>query len=475
MSYSESATPAALAKPLSIRDLSQYIEQAFLQHFPLPFQIIGEVSSYTQASSGHRYFSLKEGQYVVRAALFRHVAQQIPHHVLAQLREGQQVIVKAKLTNYAQQGQYQLIIYDVALAGLGDAAEALQWLKQKLEKQGYFDDSSKRPIPSFPKKIAIVTSPTGAAIRDVMITLKKRAPFIPTTLYPCLVQGADAPLSIVSAMQNANADVENTVILLVRGGGSQEDLAAFNDERVADAIFQSRLPVIAGVGHETDTSIADWVADARAATPTAAAVLASPDAAHLQQQLNTQRNRLCLLLQAQLRQKSNQQQHLMHRLQLQHPLSRINRHNQQLDEGVLRLKRVMQQRIEARKNRLQHLQARLRSVAPHRQLQKQRQQLSQQVHRLKIAMHNRLKTERSELLWQTKQLSQQAEQFLQKRTQFNALYDRLQLLSPLGILSRGYAVAFLPDGRVLQDVNTASTGTLLTLRLANGTIKVKVT
>lgn len=235
----------------------------------------GEISNLSRPGSGHVYFSLKDEQCQIRCALFRGRSQ----YAATELVDGAQVLVRARLTMYEVRGDVQLVVQHVEDAGEGALRRAFELLKRKLQDEGLFDDAHKRPIPAFPRRVGIVTSPTGAAIRDIVATFKRRFPAIPLLVYPVTVQGDSAPGDICGALSTASRHGACDVLILARGGGSLEDLKAFNDERVARAVFDCDIPIVCGVGHESDVTVCDFVADHRAPTPTAAAELVSPNAA----------------------------------------------------------------------------------------------------------------------------------------------------------------------------------------------------
>ena len=275
---------------VSVSWLNRAAREALEGSFPLMW-IAGEVSTLTRAASGHVYFTLKDEDAQVRCTMWRNRAQLLPFR----LEHGMRVEVRALVTLFEPRGDYQLSVEAVRQAGIGNLYEAFLRLKARLEAEGLFDPAIKRPLPRFPRGIAVVTSPQAAAWRDVTAAFARRAPHLPLTLYPTPVQGDGAPARIAAAIATASrraiAD-GNDVLLLVRGGGSLEDLAAFNDEAVARAIRSCRLPVVVGVGHETDVSIADFAADLRAATPTAATELASAGFADLHERLQALAARL---------------------------------------------------------------------------------------------------------------------------------------------------------------------------------------
>ena len=294
---------------LSVGDLNRAIAESLTERFDAVL-VSGEISNFKAYDSGHWYFSLKDEEGQIRCVMFRGKNAQLGFMP----QSGDQVEVAASVSMYVPRGDVQLTIHSLRKAGLGGLYEAFLKLKEKLAKAGLFDENRKRPIPSHPKSLAIITSAQAAALKDVLTTLARRAPHIPIFIYPTLVQGPDAPAGIIHALKQANQDRWGEVILLVRGGGSIEDLWAFNDEALANAIASSSIPVISGVGHETDFTIADFVSDLRAPTPTGAAELATPKREQLLQELRT--------YQEELRQKLEQ---------------RIEREAQTLDQISLRL------------------------------------------------------------------------------------------------------------------------------------------
>ncbi|MBX3716215.1 MAG: exodeoxyribonuclease VII large subunit, partial [Burkholderiales bacterium] len=258
--------------PLTVTELNRRSRQVLENQFGLVW-VTGEISRATLAASGHWYFSLKDEGAAVDCAMFKGRAQYLEFRP----ENGLKVEVRARVTIYEPRGAYQLGVEQMRHAGLGALFEAFERLKARLGKEGLFDESRKRPLPTHPRAIGVVTSLAAAALRDILATLARRAPMVPVIVYPTLVQGEGAAAQVARAIATANARAECDVLLVARGGGSLEDLWAFNEEAVARAIAASAIPVVSGVGHETDFTIADFAADLRAATPTAAAVAASPD------------------------------------------------------------------------------------------------------------------------------------------------------------------------------------------------------
>ncbi|NCW36106.1 MAG: exodeoxyribonuclease VII large subunit, partial [Methylophilaceae bacterium] len=255
------STPINSSKPnegkvFSVKEINRLVRELLEQSFP-SFWISGEISNFISASSGHWYFSLKDDEAQVRCTMFKNknmAADWVP-------KNGEKIEAKCFIGLYEARGEYQLNIEVIRHAGAGLLSEAFNQLKEKLLKEGLFEPTRKKPIPQFPQSIGVITSPTGAAIEDILITLKRRSPHIPIFIYPSLVQGKEAPSAIVKAIETANTRMECDVLILARGGGSIEDLWAFNEEIVARAIIASKIPTITGVGHETDTTIADFVSD----------------------------------------------------------------------------------------------------------------------------------------------------------------------------------------------------------------------
>ncbi|OEF98447.1 exodeoxyribonuclease VII large subunit [Desulfuribacillus alkaliarsenatis] len=314
----------------SVSQLTKYIKNVIDNDWQLcDTMISGEISNFTHHSSGHMYFSLKDEKSVIRSIMFagnNRSLQFIP-------RNGMKVIANGNVSIYERDGQYQLYIQEMYPAGLGSLHIAYEQLKQLLAKEGLFDTANKQPIPYLPKGIAIITSLTGAAIRDILITLKRRNPYIPTYLVPTTVQGDAAPLSIIDSLTGIEAYCSGfiDVILLARGGGSIEELWAFNNEQVARAIHKCKIPIVVGVGHETDTTIADFVADVRAATPTGAAELVSPKYIDIKKDLETLTHRLNLAIDNKVASKREKLNNLLNAKVFKKPEILTMQHRQLLD------------------------------------------------------------------------------------------------------------------------------------------------
>jgi exodeoxyribonuclease VII large subunit len=348
---------------LSVSELNQLARQVLEQSFAL-FWVSGEISNLTRASSGHWYFSLKDAQAQVRCVMFRGRNQYVDWVP----QEGDKVEARAVVTLYEARGDFQLNIEQLQRAGAGTLFEAFEQLKQKLQQQGLFDPARKRAIPSFPRQIGIVTSADAAALHDVLTTLKRRMPNIPVVIYPTPVQGKGAAALIAQAIQTADARQECDVLIVCRGGGSMEDLWQFNEEVVAHALAQCRIPTISGVGHETDFTIADFVADVRAPTPTAAAELASPSRETLRAQLAQLGQGLLRHVQHQLMQKSQLLDYLARRLIS--PEQQLRQQQQRIVQMQQRLQLALQQQMQRRNDKLSALSNALQHLNPSAVLQR---------------------------------------------------------------------------------------------------------
>ena len=409
----------------TVSRLNQAVRQLLEGGFPLIW-VAGEVSNLSRPSSGHCYFSLKDGQAQVRCALFRHRALLL-HACLA---NGQQLLVRARISLYEPRGDFQLLVEYLEEAGAGLLRLAFEELRRRLAQEGLFDSARKRPLPCFPRRIGVITSPTGAAIRDVLSVLRRRFPALSVLLYPAPVQGADAGARIAQAIGLASQRQDCEVLLLVRGGGSLEDLWAFNEESVARAIVACRIPLVSGVGHEIDITIADLAADVRAPTPSAAAELVSPDRlewlqrfARLQERLDAAQRRRLLTGRQRL-------ELLAQRLFRQPPGRRLQARAQRLDELEQRLRRARQLQLERLQARLEGLKVQLRLQAPLPRLKRLEEQHQALGARLETTMHRCLEK-------QAQRLAQAGQ--------------ALHTLSPLQTLGRGYAIVRrYPQGGIIR-------------------------
>lgn len=349
--------PAANKRVMTVTELNRLARNVLEQSFPL-FWVSGEVSNLTRAASGHWYFSLKDAGAQVRCVMFKGRNSYLDWTP----KEGDKVEARSTVTLYEARGDFQLTVEFLQRAGLGALFEAFEKLKAKLQQEGLFDASLKKSLPAHPKKIGIVTSPDAAALRDVLTTLKRRMPSIPIVIYPTPVQGRDAADLIAHAIDSANQRAECDVLIICRGGGSIEDLWQFNEEIVARAIAACSIPTISGVGHETDFTIADFVADMRAATPTAAAELATPSREALLNSLNQLKLQLSRNMQYYLGQRAQTLDYLARRLVS--PLQQLEQQKSQLAQISYRLTTCMQQQLHTKQQNLLRLSQNLQHLNP---------------------------------------------------------------------------------------------------------------
>ncbi|HTY50820.1 MAG TPA: exodeoxyribonuclease VII large subunit [Steroidobacteraceae bacterium] len=410
----------------------------------------GELSNLSQPASGHWYFTLKDRDAQIRAAMFR----QRNAGVGFTPKAGQLVLVRGRVSLYEPRGDYQLIVEHMEEAGVGALKREFERLKAKLAAEGLFAQEQKRPLPPFPRRIGVITSPTGAAVRDVLQILCRRYPPADVIIYPTPVQGAAAVPGLIEAIAIAGARAECDVLILTRGGGSIEDLWAFNDEGVARAIRACPIPLVSAVGHEIDFTIADFAADVRAPTPSAAAELVTPDRMMLLEGLRRLAARLAAGVQRELRTAALRFENLQRRLALTHPGVRLQQQAQRLDELELRLLKSAQRELRDAAVRLANLRRRLALASPVRRIgeaQVRRQALEL---RLQHALAARLTRVEHRL---------------------GLAQGRLHAVSPLATLARGFAVVTQADGTVVTDAAQVADGEDIRARLGRGTLRARVT
>jgi len=410
----------------------------------------GEVSNFLRHGSGHWYFSLKDDTAQVRCAMFRQ-----RNAALGLLpRNGMQVLVRARASLYEPRGEFQLIVDHLEEAGEGELRRRYERLKRDLAAEGLFDTGRKRPLPRLPRQVGVVTSPTGAAIRDILQVLRRRFPAVPVVVYPVPVQGAGAAEAIAAAIRLAGERAEADVLVVGRGGGSLEDLWAFNEEAVVRAIVASPIPVVSAVGHEVDVTLSDLAADLRAPTPSAAAELVVPDAAEWLRALAGTATRL---LGAWRRATARRQEGLAwagRRLVQLHPALRVEQQSQRLDELGSRLDAALQGRLELEGHRLAARRAELVALSPRAQLAALGRRLAVTTARLPAALGHRLARSRDRL---------------------GGTVRALNAVSPLATLERGYAIVTrAEDGRLLTDAADAAPGSEIEARLARGRLRARV-
>lgn len=410
--------------------------------------ICGEISNLSQPHSGHGYFSLKDSHAQVRCAMFRFSLQKLKF----KLENGQHVIALADVSLYEPRGDFQLIVSHLELTGDGALQLAFEQLKKRLAAEGLFDVQFKKKLPIFPKTIGIITSATGAAIRDILTVLKRRFAVSPIIIYPTLVQGKQAAEHIVRAIQLANQRQECDVLMLARGGGSLEDLWPFNEEIVARAIFASKIPMVTGIGHEIDFTIADFVADLRAPTPSAAAEHVSPNVSDLQQQLVQMQQRLNKLINDLLQRQLLTLTHLQQRLC--HPGQRLKQQMQQLDQLEQRLILAQRHVIKHEVLHLNQLILKFNHVNPMVTVSERQTNLTAILNQLNVLMTQSLQ---------------------QYRQQLQYLAHGLQLVSPLTTLERGFAIVSKAEtGEIIRSSQQTHPGDRLNLKLAEGALTCEV-
>ena len=412
--------------------------------------ITGELSNFSRPASGHWYFTLKDADAQVRCAMFR----QRNLMVRVQPRDGMQVLLRARVGLYEARGDFQLVADHLEEAGEGELRRRFEALKLRLAGEGLFDAARKRPPPRFPQRIGIVTSPTGAALRDVLHVLARRCPAIPLLVYPVPVQGAGAAREIAAMLELADRRAEVDVLLLVRGGGSLEDLWAFNDEALARTLADLRLPVISGIGHEVDFTIADFVADLRAPTPSAAAELAAPDAAAWLAGLGVTARRLAGAMLRGWRQRQETVARAARRLDTLHPSQQLAQHTQRLDELQTRALAAMRRAVTARGLGLARQRAELESRSPAARISALAQRIDHARARLLPALRHRISLASGQL---------------------ESAARGLHATSPLATLARGYAIVTVAaDGSVVTDAAQAAAGTEIEARLSRGRLRARV-
>lgn len=440
--FSEPPTTSPARDVISVTSLNRMARSLLEGHFPNVL-VEGEISNLSMPSSGHWYFTLKDEGSQIRCAMFRNRNQMTRFRP----RDGMQIVLRGKLSIYEGRGDYQLIGEAMEEAGDGALRRRFELLKEKLASEGLFAPERKRPLPEHVRHVGVITSPSGAVIRDIISVLQRRFPAILITLLPVPVQGVEAPAAIIRAIATANrrTDLALDVLIIGRGGGSLEDLQAFNEESVARAASASKLPIISAVGHETDFTIMDLVADLRAPTPSAAAELISPDQAEMMQVLSGYELIFEKLIKVRLHQQSKQLAWLIR--QLKHPGRRLQEHAQSLDMLEGRLLRATRHRLDHARHRLDAVQQRLLAQSP-------RHVIRQHALRQEALLHR---------------LQRRIQQLLQDhRRQLARLAHSLNSVSPLSTLQRGYSITFDQRGQVLRDAGAIAIGSTLVTQLGNG-------
>ncbi len=480
-------------KIISVTKLNRFAKQVLESEIGQVW-VSGEISNFTRAASGHWYFTLKDNNAQVRTAMFKGSNQKVsftPKH-------GDKVIVRANLSLYEARGDYQLIAISMEPEGVGKLKQEFEALKIKLQGEGLFDQANKQVLPDSIRKIGLVTSSTGAAVHDILHVLKRRNPAIEVVIYPSMVQGGEAAQSIANQILIANQRAEVDVLIVGRGGGSLEDLWPFNEELVARAIYASNLPTVSAVGHEVDVTIADFVADMRAATPSAAAEMLSEDSQTLLKGLNERKILLMKAISNKLYYQSEKRQQLVSRLDSQHPLKRLQQNIQAFDYLHARLQQQHPQKlINTLNQQHSYLCKRLLSRDPKTQIQSYKENTAYSIHRLALSLNKTLdqrKQMTSYLIKQFEQLSPksklerlQANHEQKNKTLRNGMKKMMQShrqnlakssallnsVSPLAVLSRGYSFT-IKDSEIVDDVDKIKINETIDTRVKNGVITSKI-
>lgn len=435
---------------LTVSALTKYIKKKFDTdpHLNRVF-VRGEISNFKLHSRGHMYLTVKDDQTRVQAVMFAGNNRSLKFSP----ENGMKVLISGNIGVFEPYGQYQLYIQRMEPDGIGALYLAFEQLKDKLAKQGYFDEFHKKEIPAYPKHIGIVTSPTGAAVRDIITTIKRRYPIVDVTIIPVIVQGMYAKESIVSGIQEANKILGIDVLIVGRGGGSIEDLWGFNEEKVAMAIHQSAIPIISAIGHETDTTISDFVSDVRSPTPTGAAELAVPSQIELKEKLLKIDRSLTRSITTMLSTSIQQLKRLNQSYAFRYPEQLVNQKEQELDKQVERLNKALQLTIKNKQDTLVNDEKRLMSQHPERHIKNMNKQINQL----------------------QKQLQRHMEQTAARKSNLiTNVIDKLSLLNPLEIMKRGYAIPYNQAGNIIKFGTQTEKNQLIQVKLLNETLACRV-
>lgn len=430
----------------SVSEFNAATDDLLDQHFG-EIVLQGEVNNFKKYTSGHLYFHLKDSQASIHCVLFRRHAAGLAFTP----QDGDNVTVRARASVYQARGTFQLIVSQMQTNGTGDLRQQFLLLQQKLKQAGLFDDTLKRPIPRFPKQIGIITSPDGAALHDVLTVLGRRFPALPIRIYATPVQGDAAPRKLIRAITYANRENCCDVLLLTRGGGTLEDLSVFNDEALAHAIVASQIPIVCAVGHEVDFTIADWVADQRAATPSAAAEMISP------QQTDFLRHILQLFNRIKQHVQNKMQYHVLYLQQLATHLAHASKKwqakQQHLDMLSMRLEKLMHNILHQYRTKINHHMLSLQKLSPQQQMVKAKTRLSQLHFQLKAMMSQMITTHQSKIA---------------------TLAGKLDAISPLATLSRGYSITYNAQNQVISYLQQVKVGDAVDVKLQDGMLNCQV-
>jgi exodeoxyribonuclease VII large subunit len=436
---------------LTVKELTQYIKGT-IERSPVLANVWlrAEISNFTHHSRGHMYFTLKDETARIRAVMFAGHNRYLKFAP----KNGLKIIANGEVNVYERDGQYQLYVKEMQPDGIGALYQAFEELKEKLGKRGWFAAENKKPIPKVPRKIGVITSPTGAAVRDILTTLKRRFPISEVVVFPVLVQGERAPTSIARAINTAHQEQGIDVLIVGRGGGSIEELWAFNEEVVANAIFLASIPVISAVGHETDYTISDFVADLRAPTPTAAAELSVPLLAELKERVSQAENGLKKALLRNIRDKHKELESLRNRYAFKYPQQLVIQKEQDLDTLLQRLQKSAKAVVEQQSQRFNDMKRHLDRLKPQEKLAQAKQNHSR--------LHERLKRE----------ITLQLEA---KKKQQHYMVSKLDALSPLKIMRKGYSLVYNQDkSELYKSVRQIEPGQAITLSMRDGSLDCQV-
>lgn len=435
---------------LSVTDVTQQIKKLLETSAPLQnVWIQAEISNFKRHSRGHMYFTLKDDNSRLQSVMFAGSNKSLKF----QPENGMSVLVRGDISVYEPFGQYQFYVKEMQPDGIGHLYMAFEQLKKKLSMAGYFEDSVKKKLPRVPSHIGVITSPTGAAVRDIITTITRRYPLAKVTLLPVLVQGPQAAESIAKAIYQANGLPNLDVLIVGRGGGSLEELWAFNEEIVAAAIYESVIPVISAVGHETDITISDFTADVRAATPTAAAEIAVPDIQEMRAFVSERHARLLRIMNQYASQAKERLNRLESSYAFRYPQKLIEEKEQQLDMMYERLKRSLEQSTKEKSRTLKLWDERLRNMHPETKISSAQENLLQQKNLLQKAMEQHLQ---------------------QNQQKLDMQISKLDLLSPMKLMKKGYSLAYTSDKLLIKSAAQTAVGDSISLRLKDGMLDCEV-
>lgn len=437
-------------KYLTVTALTKYIKRKFDTDPHLKaIWLKGEISNFKHHSRGHMYLTIKDDNSRIQSVMFAGNNRRLKFTP----ENGMNVLIKGEIGVFEPYGQYQLYIQQMEPDGIGSLYLAFEQLKEKLNKLGYFNKEYKKELPKYPQQIGIITSPTGAAVRDIITTIRRRYPIAATTVIPVLVQGSASPHSVQNAIDTANKVGNYDVLIVGRGGGSIEELWSFNEEIVADAIYRSTIPIISAVGHETDVTISDYVADLRAPTPTGAAELAVPSQLELTEKVINMERTLSRIMHENLYNSEQFLTRLRQSYAFRYPEQLVTQKEQELDKHVDRLDKMLKSQYERKMDAYIGLKTRLSAQHP-------------------AVQHDRSVKEINQLKKQSNQIMNQLLE--QKASRLNTAIEKLTLLNPLETMKRGYAIPYTNSGNIIKSVRRIDNNDPITVRLSDGTIDCRV-